>query len=64
MRKVNNLMYMTILFMILAIIIGLSAVAITLHDANAASSNSCNYQTSDHSKKCSQNDIPLVLPFP
>jgi hypothetical protein len=57
-------MYVAILLTILTITIGLSATAITLHDADAASSNSCNHQTSDNSKKCSQNDTPFVLPFP
>jgi hypothetical protein len=57
---------MLILFVISTVIIGISA-AITLQDANAASDderNSCRQHTSDTSKKCSKNDIPLILPFP
>jgi hypothetical protein len=63
------MMYMMMtLFIISTVIIGVSAT-ITLQDANAASNdhnNSCrqHHDTSDNSKKCSQNDTPLILPFP
>ena len=59
------------LFTILAAIIGVSAAAVPMQDANAASNDdginsSCrqNHHPSDTSKKCYKNDTPLILPFP
>jgi hypothetical protein len=51
-----------------AAIIGVSAAAVPMQDANAASNDngmtsSCRQHTSDISKKCSKNDTPLILPF-
>ena len=65
MNKMNNMQFM-MMFVLSAIIIGLSATII-LQYANAAINNddSCSrHQTSDNSKKCSKNDTPMILPFP
>jgi hypothetical protein len=53
------------LFVISALIIGVPAAAITLQDANAASNHdsSCRQHPSEISK-CTQNDTPMILPFP
>src|SRR5919108_1501162 len=40
-EKTNNMVYMMILFVILAVVIGVSAATIIVHYANAASSDSC-----------------------
>ena len=63
---------MMMLFPISAAIIGVSAaVDVPLQHANAVSiddddgtTSSCRHHVSDTSKKCSKNDIPLILPFP
>jgi hypothetical protein len=58
------------LFVISAVIIGVSAAAVPLQHANAVSNDgmngSCrhNHHPSDTSKKCSKNDTPFILPFP
>jgi hypothetical protein len=56
-----------IMFVLVAMVIGVLAATITLQNANAASNDdnsSCRHQTSDNSKKCSKNDTPMILPFP
>lgn len=60
---------MIMLFVILTVMIGVSAATVPMHSTNAASSNdgsnSCSqHDTSDTSKRCSKNDTPMLLPFP
>ena len=54
------------LFVISTAVIGVSAVVITLQDANAASNNyngSCSHHdTTGNPKKCSKNDTPIYIP--
>jgi len=57
---------MIMLFVISTAVIGVSAVVITLQDANAASNNyngSCSHHdTTGNPKKCSKNDTPIYIP--
>lgn len=60
---------MIMLFVILTVMIGVSAATVPMHSTNAASSNdgsnSCSqHDTSDTSKRCSKNDTPMLIPFP
>jgi hypothetical protein len=56
------------LFAVSAIIIAVAAaVTMPIEYASAVSigdSDSCGHHISNVSKKCSQNDTPLILPFP
>ena len=56
------------LFVILTVMIGVSAATVPMQSANAASSNdgsnSCSQHDTDISKRCSKNDTPMLLPFP